>query len=107
MYWDQCISNVNFMVPNQDFICICPKRFTGNRCEIADNKLIISFEKDIIVSQDIFIHFIDMISMKKSIEFAGRETILEEFLFKKIQSLFIGQNNFILFLLNFSMKIII
>ena len=50
------------MISNQKFICICRKGFSGDRCEITDNKLILSFEKDIVLSQSIFIHFIEVIN---------------------------------------------
>jgi hypothetical protein len=38
--------------------CLCPRGFRGDQCEIADNQVILSFEKDIVVPQSIFIHFI-------------------------------------------------
>ena len=57
----QCISNDDYLVSKQKFICICRKGFSGDRCEIADNKLILSFDKNIILSQSIFIHFIEVI----------------------------------------------
>jgi hypothetical protein len=56
----QCISNNDYMLFNQKFTCICPKNFSGDQCEIADKKLILSFAKDITLSQSIFIHFIDL-----------------------------------------------
>ncbi|CAF1287650.1 unnamed protein product [Rotaria sordida] len=40
------------------FICICPKGFSGERCEIVDSKIILSFHKDIILPQTMFVHFI-------------------------------------------------
>jgi hypothetical protein len=54
----QCISNYDYMASDQKFICICEKGFSGDQCEIIDNKLILSFDKDIVLSQSIFIHFI-------------------------------------------------
>ena len=41
----QCIPNDDYIISNQKFTCICPKGFSGDRCEIVDNKLILSFEK--------------------------------------------------------------
>jgi hypothetical protein len=59
----QCIPNNDYIVSKPKFICICPKGFTGDRCELADNKLILSFSEDIVLSQSIFIHFIEIIDM--------------------------------------------
>jgi hypothetical protein len=57
----QCIPTDEYMRFNQAFICNCPKGFSGDQCEIADNKIILSFDKDIALSQSIFIHFIEVI----------------------------------------------
>jgi len=57
----QCIPFDQHLISKQTFICICPKGFSGNRCEIIDNKIILSFNEDIILSQSIFIHFIQII----------------------------------------------
>ncbi len=56
----QCIPNDNYMILDKQFSCICPKGFNGQLCQFADNKLILSFEKDIILSQEMFIHFFDV-----------------------------------------------
>jgi hypothetical protein len=56
----QCISNVDYMTSDENFVCICSKGFTGDRCEIADNQLILSFGKDLVLSQQMFIHFIEV-----------------------------------------------
>jgi hypothetical protein len=56
----QCIPTDEYMVSKETFTCICPKGFSGDRCEIVDNKLILSFEKAIVLSQSIFIHFIEV-----------------------------------------------
>jgi hypothetical protein len=53
-----CIPTDEHVISNKKFTCICPKGFTGDRCEIADNKIIISFHKDIILPQTILIHFV-------------------------------------------------
>ncbi|CAF3904852.1 unnamed protein product, partial [Rotaria sp. Silwood1] len=42
-------------------MCICPTGFSGDRCELVDNTIILSFDKDIILPQQIFIYFIRMI----------------------------------------------
>jgi hypothetical protein len=54
----QYISNHDDLLFNQNFIFICQKNSTGNLSERADNKLIISFNKNIDLSPQIFIHFI-------------------------------------------------
>jgi hypothetical protein len=56
----KCVSNDDYIISDQKFVCICPKGFSGNRCEFVDNKLILSFEKSIVLSQSIFIHFIEI-----------------------------------------------
>ncbi|CAF3689724.1 unnamed protein product [Rotaria sp. Silwood1] len=58
----QCIPIDEYMSWNQKFTCICPKGYTGDLCEKVDNKIILSFKKDIISSPSIFIHFIEVIS---------------------------------------------
>ncbi|CAF2685183.1 unnamed protein product [Rotaria sp. Silwood2] len=59
----QCIPVDEYMSSsNKKFSCICPKGYSGDRCEIVDNKIILSFENDIVLSQSIFIHFIEAIN---------------------------------------------
>ncbi|CAF3975438.1 unnamed protein product [Rotaria sp. Silwood2] len=58
----QCIPADEYMISNRKFICICPKGYTGDRCEIVDNKIILSFQHDVVLSQSIFIHFIEVIN---------------------------------------------
>ena len=57
-----CIPIDDYIIPNENFLCTCPDGFTGKRCEIADSQLILSFSKSIILSQSLFIHFIDVTS---------------------------------------------
>ncbi|CAF1368478.1 unnamed protein product [Adineta ricciae] len=55
----QCISIVDSMGNNKNrFICRCPIGFSGNRCEETKKKLILSFKKDITVSQTLSVHMI-------------------------------------------------
>ncbi|CAF1335321.1 unnamed protein product [Rotaria sordida] len=54
----KCIPIDENIVFDKPFICICPKGFSGERCEIVDNKIILSFHKDIILPQTMFVHFI-------------------------------------------------
>ncbi|CAF4435355.1 unnamed protein product [Rotaria sp. Silwood2] len=58
----QCIPIDKNIIPNKQFICICQKGFSGKKCEIADNKIIVSFHKSIILPQSIFIRFIEVIN---------------------------------------------
>jgi hypothetical protein len=62
------------MVFKERFICLCPRGFSGNQCETADDKLILSFGKDIVLSQQIFIHFIEIGSQLGSMKFPPRST---------------------------------
>ncbi|CAF4225389.1 unnamed protein product, partial [Rotaria sordida] len=58
----QCIPVDEYMSSsNKKFSCICPKGYSGDRCEVVDNKIILTFEDDIVLSQSIFIHFIEVI----------------------------------------------
>ncbi|CAF4110326.1 unnamed protein product [Adineta steineri] len=58
----QCIVNDDYMVSSLKFTCICPKGYDGDRCEKAqdDNKLQITFGKGIVLSESLFIHFIEI-----------------------------------------------
>jgi len=54
------------------------KRFFGKRCEFVENRLIISFDKDIILTQTIFIHFIQIIKDAKPRRTSTFRTITSE-----------------------------
>ncbi len=71
----QCISNDNSIISNQKFTCICPKGFTGDRCEIADSQLILSFDKRIVASESILIHFIKVSSNDRPVRSTTFQTI--------------------------------
>ncbi|CAF2569210.1 unnamed protein product [Rotaria sp. Silwood2] len=58
----RCIPADEYTISNRKFICICSKGYSGDRCEIVDKKIILSFGNDIVVSQSIFIHFIQVIN---------------------------------------------
>jgi hypothetical protein len=49
------------LVSKQNFTCLCRKGFRGDQCEIVDTKLILSFDKNIVLTQSIFIHFFQVI----------------------------------------------
>ena len=58
----KCISVDQYMISQKKYLCICPKGFSGERCEIVDNKIILSFDKDIILPDTILVHFIRVIN---------------------------------------------
>ncbi|CAF1090135.1 unnamed protein product [Adineta steineri] len=58
----KCIPNDRYMISSKNFTCICPEGYIGDRCELKDNKIIISFEKSISLPESIFIHFIEVIN---------------------------------------------
>jgi len=56
-----CIPIDENVISQKKFLCICPKGSSGDRCEILDAKLILSFDKDIILPEYIIVHFIEII----------------------------------------------
>ena len=98
----RCIPITDFMVSDQNFVCICPIEFTGDRCEIAANELILSFGEGIIPSQEMFIHFIEVMSGYELIEFTTRATILKTILVKKDSVIIYWSQPFHLIFIEFS-----
>ncbi|CAF1553928.1 unnamed protein product, partial [Adineta steineri] len=62
-----CIPTDEYMLSKKRFICICRKGYFGERYELEDNKIILSFEKSIIVPQSIFIHFIEVMNRDRPV----------------------------------------
>ena len=56
----QLIPHDEYLILNPRIICSCPKGFSGDQCESADNQLILSFDENIVISQQIFLHFIEV-----------------------------------------------
>ncbi|CAF1109410.1 unnamed protein product, partial [Adineta steineri] len=56
----ECIAINRHIIFNKEFVCVCPTGYSGDRCNITDNELNLSFNKDIILSQDILFHFIQV-----------------------------------------------
>jgi hypothetical protein len=54
----ECIPVDDNMISDKDFICLCPRGFTGDRCEKRDTTLIVSFHKNISLPQSILFYFI-------------------------------------------------
>jgi hypothetical protein len=57
----QCIVIDEFRTHYKHLVCKCLKGFTGDRCQINQTKIIVSFQKNIIVPNSIRIHFIQVI----------------------------------------------
>ena len=54
-----CIPLDDYTTTDDNFICMCSNGFSGKQCEIVDTQLILTFNRSIILSQSIFIHFFD------------------------------------------------
>ncbi|CAF3712463.1 unnamed protein product [Adineta steineri] len=54
----QCISVDEYMISDKKFICICSDGYTGEKCEISNTIITVSFDKGIALPQSIFFHFI-------------------------------------------------
>jgi len=61
-----CLNNGQYvptddsLVSEQKFLCLCPKGFSGDQCEIIDAQIILSFDRNIIPSESLLIHFIEI-----------------------------------------------
>ncbi|CAF1399531.1 unnamed protein product [Adineta steineri] len=55
----ECTAINRHIIFNKEFVCVCPTGYSGDRCNITDNELNLSFNKDIILPQEIFFHFIE------------------------------------------------
>ena len=56
----QCISTDIDVISKKKIVCLCPKDFFGDLCEIAQNQLILSFEKQLILPRFMLVHFIEV-----------------------------------------------
>ncbi|UJR34411.1 hypothetical protein I4U23_021818 [Adineta vaga] len=56
----QCIPIDQFSTSTKKFECMCSKAFFGERCEIPSNNVTLSFAKDIVLTEKMLIHFIEV-----------------------------------------------
>ena len=64
----ECIVTEDYARTNQTFTCLCRQGYSGDRCEISDTKLILSFVKEITLSPSIFIHYVYQISRESALK---------------------------------------
>jgi hypothetical protein len=50
-----------YALSEQRFTCMCTKNYTGDRCEKENTKIILSFGKNIVLPQVIYVHFIEVV----------------------------------------------
>ena len=60
-----CLNNGQCFLSDDDilsekFFCLCPKGFSGDRCELEDAKIVLSFDQNIILSDVMLAHFIEV-----------------------------------------------
>ena len=55
-----CLNNGQYVLTEDKFFCICPKGFSGDRCELEDVKIILSFDENIILSDFMLVHLIEI-----------------------------------------------
>ncbi|CAM4752934.1 unnamed protein product [Rotaria magnacalcarata] len=58
----QCMLTNEYGEVKTNFICICPKGFSGDRCEITDPQIIVTFHKDIRLPESMLLHFIQVVN---------------------------------------------
>ncbi|UJR11560.1 hypothetical protein I4U23_015740 [Adineta vaga] len=57
-----CIPHDDLMLgKKQRYFCICPKGYSGKRCEVIDTQIELIFDSNIHLSHSIFIHFIKIV----------------------------------------------
>ncbi|CAF1279338.1 unnamed protein product [Adineta steineri] len=71
----KCVPSDEYRTSQRPFTCICSKGFSGDQCEIEENKIILSFNKDIKLSQSLFIHFIEVRNKDTPLRITTHQTI--------------------------------
>jgi len=61
LHGGKCIATEEYRTVDKQFICICQKGYDGDRCELNQTKIIVSFDKDVTLPTSISIHFIRVI----------------------------------------------
>ena len=80
----QCISDENHLMSDQKFECLCKSGYSGDRCEIKDVQLNLTFEHLIIQEQKhVFIHFIGAPSINDGNIAGSRRTTIEVIAFQQ------------------------
>ena len=54
----ECLSNDEDVIDRQRYVCICPRGWTGDRCERKQREVIITFDRKILLPSSMLIHFI-------------------------------------------------
>jgi hypothetical protein len=75
LHGGQCIPVDGRIAFHKKFSCICAKGYSGDKCEIVDSKIVVSFEKDIILSQSMLVHFIQIFKTRNPVH----ETTFKKF----------------------------
>ena len=55
-----CLNNGQCIITDEEFFCICSKGFSGDRCELEDTKIMVSFDRNIQLSETMLVHFIEV-----------------------------------------------
>jgi hypothetical protein len=56
----ECLLTDEYETSKNTFVCICPKGFSGDQCEIDRTKHILSSDKNVDFSSSIFVDFIEI-----------------------------------------------
>ena len=71
-----CLPNDDSMSYNKTFTCICSNGYHGDRCEFSDENVTLVFHKDMILSSNIFIHFIQVQQNEDPLRSTSFRTVL-------------------------------
>ena len=57
----QCLPTNDHMISEKQFICLCPKGFSGERCELVDTRISLSFDRSMDLPPLALVHFVEVI----------------------------------------------